>query len=241
MQKMDLKQIEFWEKHYLDEISFILLQDIDKMMVGLKSKDKIKNDWIEHFKKSADKNSDFARGAERIYFWLFNQLGIPNSSPIGADLLFETYNAFVHISIAASKIDNPSDYKGEIPLGKNQTSYQSPDQHYKVSLPTIYSCQNKVCLTYFINIIYEELEDSLDVKGIFLICVPNGELFPVYKSAIVSASKIKGKGFRYHYKKIPNFLLLENKPYRLKKIFLSPEFLDSTKALLGIELEKCNE
>ena len=54
MQKMDLKQIEFWEKHYLEKISFILLQDIDKMMVGLKSKDKIKNDWIEHFKKSAD-------------------------------------------------------------------------------------------------------------------------------------------------------------------------------------------
>lgn len=233
---MELKEIEFWEKQYLEQISFIILQDIDKMMVGLKSKDKIKDDWIEHFKKSADKNSDFARGAERIYFWLFNQLGIPNSSPIGADLFFETYNAFVHIDIKTAKIDNTSDYKGKIPLGKNQTSYKSPDLEYEVSLPTIYSYQNKVCLTYFINIIYEELEDSLDIKGIFLICVPNGELFPIYKNEIINASKNKGKGFIYLYTKIPYFYLLENKPLRIKKIYLSPEFSDNVESLLGINL-----
>lgn len=80
----DLKNIEFWELHYLNEIDFLLTQDLNKMIDGLNSKDKIKEDWSEHFKRIDKKrqNSDFARGAERIYFWLFNQFGIPNSSPI---------------------------------------------------------------------------------------------------------------------------------------------------------------
>ena len=82
---MTEKEIEFWENHYLNQIEFIIKQDVNKMMEGLKSKDKIKDDWIKAFKESANKNSDFARGAERIYFWLFNQFGIPNSSPVSSD------------------------------------------------------------------------------------------------------------------------------------------------------------
>ena len=48
-------------------------------MDALISKDKIIDNW-NVFRKSSNKNSDFAKGAERIYFWLFNQFGIPNSS-----------------------------------------------------------------------------------------------------------------------------------------------------------------
>lgn len=104
------------------------------MIDGLNSKDKIKEDWFEHFKRIDKKrqNSDFARGAERIYFWLFNQFGIPNSSPIGADLFFETYNAFIHIDIKTEKLNNPSDYKGKVPVGENQTSYYSKNK-YKIN------------------------------------------------------------------------------------------------------------
>jgi len=119
---LKLSEIEFWENHYLNQIEFTLTQDKEKMLNGLKSKDKIKEDWINAFLKSAEQNSDFARGAERIYYWLFNQFGIPNSSPIGADMFFETYNAFVHIDIKTAKLDNESDYKGRIPIGGNQTS-----------------------------------------------------------------------------------------------------------------------
>jgi len=72
-----LFKIEFWEHDTLERIYFTIHQDIDKMMDGLRSKDKIKYDWIKAFDRidKQRKNSDFARGAERIYFWLFNQFG----------------------------------------------------------------------------------------------------------------------------------------------------------------------
>ncbi len=193
------------------------------MMEGLKSKDKIKDDWLSAFRESANKNSDFARGAERIYFWLFGQFGIPNSSPIGSDLFFETYNAFVHLDIKTAKIDNKSDYKGKVPLGKNQTSYLLKDKDYKVNLPTIYSYENKLCLTYFINIIYEEQDDEINIKAIYLICAPNGLLVNTYKDHIYNASKNKGSAFRYKYKKKPRFELLKDQPYRIRKLYLDPE------------------
>ena len=223
---MTKKNIEFWENHYLNQIEFIIKQDVEKMMEGLKSKDKIKDDWVDAFQESANKNSDFARGAERIYFWLFNQFGIPNSSPIGSDLFFETYNSFIHIDIKTAKIDNPSDYKGKIPLGKNQTSYSLPNKNYKVNLPTFYSYKKKICLTYFINIIYEEISDELNIKAIFLISVPNGELRTKYKDDIYSASKNKKAGFRYKYCNRPKFELLKDKPYRIRKLYIDKTLLE---------------
>ncbi|MBC8489203.1 MAG: hypothetical protein H8D45_24545 [Bacteroidetes bacterium] len=104
----ELLNIEFWENHYLNQIEYTLTQDLEKMIDGLKSKDKIKEDWIEAFHRidKIRQNSDFSRGAERIFYWLFNQFGIPNSSPIGSDMFFELYNAFVHIDIKTAKIDN---------------------------------------------------------------------------------------------------------------------------------------
>jgi len=96
---MQMKDIEFWEKYYLNQMEFMLLKDKDKMMSALNSKDEIKSDWTRAFQK---KSCDIDRGAERIYYWLLNQLGIPNSTPIGSDLLFETSNAFIHIDVKTS-------------------------------------------------------------------------------------------------------------------------------------------
>ncbi len=233
---MGKKEIEFWENHYLNQIEFTIKQDVNKMMEGLKSKDKIKKDWINAFKKSANKNSDFARGAERIYFWLFNQFGIPNSSPIGSDLFFETYNAFVHIDIKTAKIDNTSDYKGKIPLGKNQTSYFLPEKNYKVNLPTFYSYKNKICLTYFINIIYEEIKDEINIKAVFLISVPNGKLNDIYGTDIYNASKNKGYAFRYKYSSRPKFELLDEQPFRIRKLYLDNDLKEED--IIGFSMNK---
>lgn len=217
---MDLNKIEFWENHYLNQIEFIIQQDRKKMMEGLRSKDKIKEDWIEVFKESANKNSDFARGAERIFFWLFNQFGIPNSSPIGSDLFFKTYNAFIHIDIKTAKFDNKSDYKGKLPLGKNQTNYTLKNKDFKVNLPTIYKYKNKMCLTYFINIIYEEIKDEINIRAIYLVSVPNGELNKIYKDDIYNASKNKGSAFRYKFSKKNRFELLKDNPLRIRLIYI---------------------
>lgn len=96
---MKNSEIELWEKHYLDYMTFMLLHDESKIINALNSKDEIKSDWIDAFKR---KSCDIDRGAERIYYWLLNNLGIPNSTPIGSDLLYETNNAFIHIDVKTS-------------------------------------------------------------------------------------------------------------------------------------------
>jgi len=238
-----LEEIEFWEHHYLNQIEFTLRQDKEKMLEGLKSKDKIKEDWIEAFNRidKQRQNSDFSRGAERIYYWLFNQFGIPNSSPIGSDMFFELYNAFIHIDIKTAKIDNPSDFKGKIPVGENQTNYLPDDYSYNVNLPTKYSFKGKICLTYFINIIYDITDENIEIKAIVLICVPNGELKHVYKDSIVEAGKhgYQGKGFRYVYSKNPYFDLVKdpNKPLRVRIIHDNIDTID-VKQLIGLDLNE---
>ncbi|MEA2103056.1 MAG: hypothetical protein U9P79_00205 [Candidatus Cloacimonadota bacterium] len=233
------KDIEFWENHYLNRIEFNLKQDMEKMINGLKSKDKIKEDWFEAYCESADKNSDFARGAERIYYWLFNQFGIPNSSPIGADMFFELYNSFIHIDIKTAKLDNETDYKGKIPIGANQTSYKPDGYNYKVNLPHKYSYKDKLCLTYFINIIYDVTESNIEIKAILLISVPNGALTDVYGDDIVNAGKTgySGKGFRYNFSNNHNFKLLDDNPSRVRIIYKSKDTEDNINELINITNE----
>lgn len=231
------KEIEFWEEHYLNQIEFMLKQDIQKMLDGLKSKDKIKDDWIEIFHNTEKKrqNSDFARGAERIYYWLFNQFGSPNSAPIGADMFFETYNAFVHIDVKTAKLNNPSDYKGRIPLGANQTSYKVENINFDVHLPTRYSYENKICLTYLINIIYNIESDNIEIKAIILISVPNGKLSNIYGNSIINAGKRgydKG-GFRYVYSAKPYFATIKNSS-RIRIIFVSDDIKDNVNKIIGL-------
>jgi hypothetical protein len=237
-----LEEIEFWENHYLSEIEYTLSQDLNKMLKGLRSKDKIKNDWIEIFKRADKKrqNSDFARGAERIYYWLFNQFGTPNSAPVGADMFFETYNAFVHIDIKTAKLDNPSDFKGKIPIGGNQTSYKTNKYDFEVNLPTKYSYKNKICLTYFLNIIYDLKEDNIDIKAILLISVPNGQLYKIYGDDIIGSGKsgYEGKGFRFLYYKKPKFELLNKNPLRIRVIYTSDDIKENINDILGFKFEK---
>ena len=236
---MEQKEIEFWENHYLNQIEYDLKQDLEKMLQGLKSKDKIKDDWFYIFNNSDKKrqNSDFARGAERIYYWLFNQFGTPNSSPIGSDMMFELYNAFVHIDIKTAKLDNHSDYKGKIPVGENQTSYKPIDYNYSVNLPTKYQYENKICLTYFINIIYDITNENIEIKAIILLSVPNGELTDIYGTDIVDAGKTgyNGKGFRYNFSNKPNFELLENKPSRVRILYASSDIEEDINKIIGLD------
>lgn len=148
----NLADIEQKEYNYFNEIDFDLSHDLNKMITALNSKDKIKKDWIDSFKRVDKKrqNSDFARGAERVYFWLLNKFGTPNSSPIGADLMFEVWDAFVHIDIKTAKLSNKSDYKGKIPIGENQTSYKSTN--FNSNLPFFYNIENQINLKFVLLI-----------------------------------------------------------------------------------------
>lgn len=249
---MKNKEIESWEKFYLEQMEFMLLKDKDKMIGSLNSKDEIKQDWIKVFLK---KSCDIDRGAERIYFWLLNQFGIPNSAPIGSDLLYETSNAFVHIDVKTSSYwykskkgvlkKNTSDFHGVVSVGHNQTSYEyveTKDRRkikHTANLPPIYTSKRKVCLTYILHIIHEKERDgNLKILAIILISIPNGNLKSIYGDGICGGSKNKGEAFRYYYKRCPNFKLLPHKPHRIKVLYLDEKFDKKEEEIIGFRFSK---
>ncbi len=246
---MTNKEIEFLEKYYLDQIVFLLLKDKNKMINALNSKDEIKSDWISVYQK---KVSDIDRGAERVYYWLLNQIGFPNSTPIGSDLLYETSNAFIHIDVKTSsyftknkngdKVLNSGDYKGLVSIGQNQTSYQYEDNKHVVhtaNLPSIYKSKNKLCLTYIIHLIYDKKPDgNLKILALLLIAIPNGQLHDVYGNKICGGSKNKGEAFRYRYKENPYFQLLDDKPFRFSILYEEDNI--NVENILGFKIKKDN-
>lgn len=235
---MNKKMIEFWEHEYLEQIYYLLRIDKQKMLDGFSTKEDIRKDWEEFLGKET---SDFATGSERIFYWLFNQFGVPNSSPIGSDMFFETYNAYVHIDIKTVTKANIGDISNNIFVGDNQNSYRGHvvtrnyDDEYCGNLPTFYNKSNgekKICLTYFICILYNE--ENLDIQTIIITCMPNGELSDVYEPNTLNAGKNRGK-IRYNYSKCKYFELLDDKPLRTKVLIWSPESIDVEKKISTIK------
>ena len=72
------QEIEKLENKYLNKFYHFLKFAEDEMMFGFQTKEKIKDDW---FGKYDAKISNFAVGAERIVYALFNGKGVgqPNS------------------------------------------------------------------------------------------------------------------------------------------------------------------
>jgi len=220
------KEIEFWEEQYLQQISYLLLLDREKMFDGLNTKEDIRKDWEKHWENDI---SDMAVGSERIFYWLFNQLGKPNSAPIGSDLFFETYNAFLHIDVKTVSRANIGDFRNTIFVGDNQNSYKGniitkgEARQYHGNLPTYYSKNDgtkKICLTYLLVTLYDETYS--DILVVALICMPNGELYFKYGDKVLRAGKNPGK-IRYNFEAVSNFELLDGEPPRIKIIFWDDE------------------
>lgn len=235
---MDLKTIEFWEHEYLEQIYYLLTIDKQKMLDGFNTKEDIRADWEEFL---GNETSDFATGSERIFYWLFNQFGVPNSSPIGSDMFFETYNAYVHIDIKTVTKTNIGDISRNIFVGDNQNSYvghvvtKNYDDEYRGNLPTFYHKTNgeeKICLTYFICILYNE--ENLDIQTIIITCMPNGELSDIYEPNTLNAGKNRGK-VRFNFSKCKYFELLDNKPLRTKVLLWTPESEEIEKKIAAIK------
>ena len=217
-----LKNIEEIELKYLEEISWNLSNEKGKLLQLLKTKDEISNDWIDKFQGLAETTqpSEMARGAERVLSTLFPNTWRPNSTPIGSDFMFETVDAMVHVDIKTAKPENRSDHQGKVNVGQNQFSYYSSDREVIGNLPTFYSITrdheevSKVCITYALLIVY----DWQEIVKVFLICIPNGELYEIYGESIVGGGKSIGKSLRYKFKD-QKFELLPNKPPRYKTIY----------------------
>lgn len=228
-----LEKIEKLEYKYLMKYYHFLKYVEDEMLYGFRTKEDIKDEWEDYY-GNGQSISDFAVGAERIVYSLINGKGIgePNSAPVGADLFFEVEDAFIHIDLKTVQTDNIGDYTNNIFVGDNQNSYCGEMEvsrrsgklirKYEGHLPTRYRRNRegeKICLTYFITILYDR--DNLDILVISIMCMPNGELEPIYKSRPLKAGKNPGK-LRFDFTSIPYFELLKNKK-RVKVVYYNKE------------------
>lgn len=232
---MNANEIETLEQRYLEEICFFVRNNIHWFLERLKSKNEIKQDWLNTFKATCreayGQSSELDTGAERVIHNLFGQYRsfAVNSSPIGSDLMFETPDAFIHLEVKTATDSNPADFKGKIQMAQNQTTYavnqtKSGNPYpFIPSLPTIYS-NNKVCLTYVIQIIHNNSEDL--PKIIVLFSIPNGLLKSTYGNCVNSGkhmqdlNRLHSRGdIRFLYKDARRFENLKDKPCRIKIIY----------------------
>ncbi len=240
-------EVEKIELKYLNKFYYFLKYAEDEIMFGLKTKEDIRSDWENLWGQGI---SSFDVGAERVIYALFNGKGIgqPNSAPVGSDLFFEVEDAYIHIDLKTVKADgNLGDFSSSALIGKNQNSYKyeikkkisngresfNPRRMNIPALPTYYNEgreNEKICLTFFINILYEE--STLNTLSIFICCVPNGQLSEVYQERVLQAGKNpretlideNGEEYqigeaRFNFKEVSTFELLENTPSRIKVVY----------------------
>ncbi|MDC1022492.1 hypothetical protein OAQ85_03550 [Schleiferiaceae bacterium] len=240
---MTNKQIEQLESKYLSKFYHFLKYAEDEMMYGFQTKEKIKEDWIGKYGTNI---SDFAVGAERIIYALFNGKGVgqPNSCPVGADMFFEVDDAFIHIDLKTVQTRNIGDITKNIFVGNNQNSYKAeitkengssfaPVRIYEPALPTFYNkgkSNEKICLTFFITIVYEDV--NLNILNINLLCMPNGELVTHYGSKVLSPGKLADKA-RFSFKKVPTFELIEKPKSRVKVVYFDNSMNEELKESLS--------
>lgn len=221
---MTNKEIEQIENKYLNKYYHFLKFAEDEMLLGFKTKEAIKSDWKKYY---GSKISDFAIGAERIVYSLLNGKGIgqPNSSPVGSDLFFEVNDAYIHIDLKTVQTKNIGDFSNDIFVGTNQNSYKGDMivngelRHYTPALPTFYNKDDgtkKICLTYFITILYER--ESLEILVISIMCMPNGKLYKHYNERPLKAGKNLDKT-RFNFSEVPDFELLDTNKKRIKVIY----------------------
>jgi hypothetical protein len=249
MKKTDLKKIEIIECKYLNKYFHFLKFAEDELLYGFKTKEKIKQDWYGLYSSGISDFSVGAERI--VYSLLNGKgIGQSNSAPVGSDLFFEVQDAFIHIDLktvgttlnpsnenletgASSWSDNIGDFLSSIFVGTNQNSYKSeikqqtgesfsPKRMYEPSLPTFYNKgkpSEKICLSYFINILYDK--DTLDVLVMCIVCMPNGELEPHYRSRVLQAGKNIDKT-RFRFSEIPDFELLDPNEKRIKIVYFNP-------------------
>ena len=243
--KLTQIELEKFEFVHFERIRYYFLDNLQDILKGLHSRLEIKNDWYKQFiSTKSNVASDLEMGAERIFHYVFSQgMKHPNSSPIGADLMYETFDSFIHIDIKTISDSNWGDYKGKIAVQPNQTSYPLSKYGLSPNLPTYYSKifekdgqkYKKPTLTYFIYALHKHA--SREIYSMLLVCMPNGELYNVYVDKILHAGKTKNS-VRYAFKEEPRFILLSNEREVFRVEFLIKSKNHTQKELIGIPEEK---
>ena len=239
------RDVERLEYDHLKRIRYHFLEEWEKILEGLKSRLRIEDDWYEVFVRTKRKRkglpSDLDTGAERIFHYVYaSLLKNPNSSPIGADLVYETYDAFIHIDVKTISDSNIGDYRGKIALSPNQTSYPTHlyGFNFHPGLPEFYSVPFEVdggkflkpALTYFIYILHKHASE--EIYSILLVSMLNGSLHEHYGREILQAGKTKDS-VRFAFKNAPVFRLLHDGAFRVEFLLKSKKY--SQEELTGIK------
>ncbi|WP_430509737.1 hypothetical protein [Gottfriedia solisilvae] len=233
-----MKAVEELERKYLNKYYYFLKFAEDELFLGFKTKEEIKEDWYGYYESGI---SDFAVGAERIVYSMLNGKGIgqPNSSPVGSDLFFEVEDAFIHIDLKTVQTDNIGDYTRSIFVGRNQNSYtgkmlvnegkknvETEERDYISALPSYYNKgkgREKICLSYFITILYDK--SNLDILVMSIVCMPNGSLEKHYGTRVLQAGKNIDKT-RFRFTEVADFELLGNSESRTKVVYFNKSMDD---------------
>lgn len=252
-QKQECKQIEELEWGYLSRYYHFMKFAEKDMLSGFATKEKIREDWLPKWGNGEGTSDFAVGAERIVYALLNGKgIGTPNSAPVGSDLMFELNDAMIHIDMKTVKYDptitrnkkgeegewnnNIGDFKESIFVGNNQNSYDMTfttktgrTESYSPNLPHYYTITQdnqklkKLCLSYFVTILYDAQNNSLDTICIMLSCMPNGALGCIYKEAPLVAGKNPGKA-RFKFPMIPYFEMLneDNKKYpRTKVIYLN--------------------
>ena len=224
-------EIETLEQKYLNTIKSLIEGNLNNILKNLDSMNEISEYW-----KDISTDEGFDTGAERIIYSVLQRggdLGEPNSSPVGSDLMFENSEAFVHIDLKTCQPTNNLRDHWETPVGKNQNSYKydmkvnNTTRAYNPHLPTHYS--EKPTLTYFITILYSKNSNfEFKVANINVGRMPNGSLTNIYLTTPLGTGKNIGQA-RFMMAKCYQFKKLNNNN-RVKIIYEDLSILEQSKA-----------
>ena len=241
----DLEKIEY---RYLETISNALKSSVSSMVDGLKSMNKIKDYWSKTHKRG----DGFDSGFERIIYSVLQSnttdLGKPNSCLVGADLFFESPDAFIHIDAKSyqPRTNTKDHWRNKIEANQSsyKTNYQvSNDQRiFEPNLPSYYNIDGseKPALTYFVNILYSsefdqnDIFQNLEILNGNVSSMPNGQLIDTYQNDMIAPGgnidpkKVRFKMFDHDNNNVLKFRLLNNNPNRVKLIYIDNDLIQST-------------
>ena len=182
---MNIEKINNLEKRYFDFLANLFELKATTFTKNLLSQYAIRDTWNDY----AGDMAFIQRGLESVIQSVIyeNVDWEICSTPQGADSIFQSARAMIHIDAKAYKYTDGDAKGNKITLGPNQTSCftTTPLNYQNVpftsNLPEIYDHKvygNVPCLTYFLKLIYN-LDNELDSFRNFkliLYSLPNGKL-----------------------------------------------------------------
>lgn len=195
---MEKSMINQLDKIYFNKIKEIIESNGTTFFNNLTSYFDIVESWRDY----SGKMSYIQEGVERVVQSIISDNVDWDicSTPVGADSVFMTPKAVIHIDSKAILYSDGDATENKVTLSKNQTSYMTSDEYtyadtsFKSNLPCFYNHRlygEVLCLTYFVKVIYD-LRDGLNSFRNFrvILCsIPNGELRDIYGCDFIQAGR----------------------------------------------------